>query len=187
MCLTLSTTIHHISLLISTPLAELLTFAGSRADTYEKQQAERRLINWATDDNGRTARQAVLHASSIFTLFRYRSSYGFHEPIAFFIATLTLFSYIHLAPVPIPKDVSDIEEPLRTIRLDKINSIEATQIWLEDDSGAIRGYLTDVGNINEPRIKKRLLQVASKSLLRLGAWSWSLGFTGILRSLENRI
>lgn len=176
------TTAYHVSLLNHTPVGDLVVFVSSRASNAEKLKAGDHLQTWATDDKGRTACSAVLHACAIFTLVRLRLCYGVHEPTALLVATLVLWAYNHLVSGSIEICANSV--PQTTVRLDQSWTVESGKTWLESAPGSIRGYLTEFGNINDPGFGKRLLDVACGTLSTMPAWGLSQGFIKFLRSLQ---
>lgn len=177
----ISTSAHHVSLLVFAPIEDLLNFAGSEPNSREKRDVEGRLLDWVADDNGRTARRAVLHACIIFASIRSRSCHNFHEPIAFLVATLTIWTYNHLTTA----QISGLQSARRTtLRLDGPWNQDTAELWMDGEPEHTQGYVTGVGDINEQSTGKRLLQVAREALLDLPAWGLSQGFAQFLDKLK---
>jgi hypothetical protein len=180
----ISTSAHHVSLLVFSPIEDLLNFAGSEFNSREKRDVEERLLDWVADDNGRTARRAVLHACIIFASIRSRSCYNFHEPIAFLVATLTIWTYNHLTTAQFSGSQSSRQT---TLRLDVSWNQDTAELWMDGEPEDTQGYLTGVGNINDQSSGKRLLQVAHETLLGLPAWGLSQGFAQFLDKLKGQM
>ncbi|KAF2429685.1 hypothetical protein EJ08DRAFT_272364 [Tothia fuscella] len=173
---TVFTTAHHVSLRNFAPVGDLLAFTSAPDDDSEKLQAEHRLLVWSADDNGRTARRAVLHACSLFTSIRNQSCGSFYEPVAFLVATLTIWTYNYL-----------VREPgNNAVPLDNVWGTEYARIWLEDCSHGVCGSLSDVGSINHPRAGKVLLEIAHKSLLQMTSWATSQEFALFIDRLQRK-
>jgi hypothetical protein len=178
--------IDNVHLILHAPLADLLDLARSQINN-RKNAAEvrQRLLHWIQEDDGRTARRAVLHASVLFSLVRRKSCHGFHEPFALLFSTLTIWAFIHLNSTLSSLNSSTDGERQQTIRLDKIRDERGIHDWVEYGS-RLRGHLTDVGNICGPGAGQRLLQVSCQSLLSMEVWTLSKGFANVLSSLKGR-
>jgi hypothetical protein len=175
------TSAQHVFLRVFSPIGDLLIFAGPSAEDSEKLEARERLIIWIEDDHGRTARRAVLHACTIFTLIRSNPCYSFHEPIAFLAATLTIWTYNWLTP---SMRQQNIASTYPVIQLDRIWSTKAAELWIDASPAAVRGYLTEVGCINDSKAAEALLDLACESLLLLSVWGLSQGFANFLNMLK---
>lgn len=179
------TSSHHVSLLVFLPVEDILNFAGLEPNSYEKREVEGRLLDWVADDNGRTARRAVLHACIIFASIRSHSCHNFHEPIAFFIATLTILIYNHLTTAQMMG--SPISHRTTTLHLDATWNQDTVELWMDGEPENTQGFLTGVGNINERGAGKRLLKVARERLWGLRAWGLSQGLAQFLDKLNGQM
>jgi hypothetical protein len=180
----ISTSAQHVSLLVFSPIEDLLNFAGSQPDSREKRDVEERLLDWIADDNGRPARRAVLHACIIFASIRSRSCHNFHEPIAFLVATLTIWTYNHLVTAQISG--SQNSQPA-VLRLDVPWNAKTAEHWMDGEPEDTQGYLAGVGDINERGAGKRLLKLAYETFLDLPAWGLSQGFAQFIDKLKGQM
>ena len=54
--------------------------------------------------------------------------------------------------------------PAVTLRLDQVSTAEEAKLWIENEPGTVRGYLSEVGDIHDHIAGKRLLSVAYQAL-----------------------
>jgi hypothetical protein len=186
MRLNLRAHVHHVAVLVHVPLSALLAYARAQAANIGVQKAQQELFAWMQEDNGRTARHAVLHAGILFSLIREQPCRGFHEPIALLIATLTLWAFHQLSYQRQPPLAHSREAIQTTVRLDRAHRTQASLSWIENGAD-LRGYLTDVGNICGPGAGKRLLQLSCRTLVAMDAWALSQGFLHVLSTLQMRL
>ncbi|KAE9378581.1 hypothetical protein N431DRAFT_307310, partial [Stipitochalara longipes BDJ] len=160
-----------VGLLLHAPFSDILVFAKSHINHHENGDARARVLSWIADDDGKTARRAILHASVLFSLVRRNACHGFHEPFALLIATLTLWAYLELASTEPVSNYYPIKHGT-TLRLDRSWNDMAATNWVEDPSD-LRAHLTDVGNIQSPGAVHRVLQASCRSLLSMEVWTLS--------------
>jgi len=183
----LETHIHLILLLLFLPIQDLLNFVRPDLCLQESQHARQKVTTWMQENDGQTARHAVVYASALFGKTRPRSSSAFYEPAAFLISTLTLWTFSQLSGCQdgIPDEVGlPSTQQLPTIRLDRIRADEIEE-WVKRGDN-IRGYLGDVGNINDSDTGNQLLRVAVGYLGAMETWALAQGFVSALSMLYDR-
>jgi hypothetical protein len=175
---------YHVLLLTVTPVDDIFKYTNPKASVEEHERAKASLTSWVSQQDGQTGRRAVLYACIVFSLTRMHSCRGFHEPIAFLVSTLTIWTYTRLKSGPNQQGQGTRQSHV-TIRLDRIWSDEAVEAWVQSQPDNTRGYLEGVGNINDSHSGQRLLQAASLSLSMMPAWrGLATGFARFIESLR---
>ena len=178
-------TAHHAGILLHAPMLEILNYTNYFATSRDITKFYERLTLWAEEDKGRTIRRAVFHAAILFGFISSRSCYGFHEPIAFMTATLTLWTFIDLCAKSQNKGSTSPQSNFQvTVRLDKLRGEDEALEWIERGH-QLRAHLTDIGNILSPGSSKRLIGVAWRTLESLTSWKFCRRFQAVLTALEN--
>ncbi|OCK79360.1 hypothetical protein K432DRAFT_383157 [Lepidopterella palustris CBS 459.81] len=176
-----------ISLLLFIPRKELLTFAHTHGTDQERYTSSARhvLALWMQAQDGQRARQAVIHAGTLFRLLRKHSCQGFHEPITALLVTLVVWAFNQLAPQDHSESVNGTGERGSMVRLDRVLSDEIVRAWIEGKQG-LNGHLTDVGNICGLDAGNRLLYVGGAVLRKMDTWALSQGLAVWLAQLRAR-
>ncbi|KAJ5456687.1 hypothetical protein N7530_011961 [Penicillium desertorum] len=181
--------LHAARLFLLAPFREMRSLATSLAT--EKQHWSKRhqtlewqyIWRWMKHDQYK-ARLSIIHAGvTLWHIHRY-STNAFHEPVAAFIAVLTLWAYGSCHPHT-SHESSPRAEPLREpsfIHLDRPCDDELVQLFVREGH-AMRGNITGVGDICGAEGPERVLRVGCEILSGLTAWSVSKKFAAILTRL----
>ncbi|KAJ5783004.1 hypothetical protein N7457_004778 [Penicillium paradoxum] len=132
------------------------------------------------------ARLSIIHAGVTLWHVRRYSTNAFHEPVAAFIAVLTLWAYgschgntsVESTPRSEP-----LHEP-SFVHLDRPCDDELVQLFVREGH-AMRGNVTGVGDICGSEGPERVLRVGCEILSGLTAWSVSKKFMAILARLAD--
>jgi hypothetical protein len=136
------------------------------------------------------ARLSVIHAGVTLWHIRRYSTNAFHEPVAAFIAVLTLWAYgschAHTSHGSTPRSQAR-SEPLHEpsfVHLDRPCDDELVQLFVREGH-SMRGNVTGVGDICGAEGPERVLRVGCEILSGLTAWSISKKFVAILTRLAD--
>ncbi|KAJ5747451.1 uncharacterized protein N7511_009147 [Penicillium nucicola] len=186
--------LHSARLFLLAPFREMRTLAISLATEklrYSKrhQSLEWQYIwRWMKHDQYK-ARLSIIHAGVTLWHVRRYSTNAFHEPLAAFIAVLTLWAYgschAQTSHESSPHSQAPRPEPLHEpsfIHLDRPCDDELVQLFVREGH-AMRGNVTGVGDICGVEGPERVLRVGCEILSGLTAWSVSKRFVAILTRL----
>ncbi|KGO50768.1 Transcription factor, fungi [Penicillium expansum] len=183
--------LHTARLFLLAPFREMRSLATSLAT--EKQRWGKRhqslewqyIWRWMKHDQYK-ARLSIIHAGVTLWHIRRYSTNAFHEPVAAFIAVLTLWAYgschPHTSHESSPR-AGQLHEP-SFIHLDRPCDDELVQLFVREGH-AMRGNVTGVGDICGPEGPERVLRVGCEILSGLTAWSISKKFVAILTRLAD--
>ncbi|KAJ5356208.1 hypothetical protein N7517_010817 [Penicillium concentricum] len=187
--------LHAARLLLLAPFREMRSLAISLAT--EKQRWSKRhqslewqyIWRWMKHDQYK-ARLSIIHAGVTLWHIRRYSTNAFHEPVAAFIAVLTLWAYgschAHTSHESSPRSQSRAE-PLHEpsfVHLDRPCDDELVQLFVREGH-AMKGNVTGVGDICGPEGPERMLRVGCEIISGLTAWSVSKKFVAILTRLAD--
>lgn len=155
------------------------------------------ITRWVKNDQYK-ARLAVIHAGSVLWHIRRYSAKTFHEPIAVFLATLTLWAYgsCHGAAIITtpssnnnPRQESNPLLPLHQptfIHLDRPCDDELIQLFVREGH-RMKGNMTGVGDICDQYGPEKVLREGARILADLTAWGISRSFGTMLTGLADRV
>jgi hypothetical protein len=130
------------------------------------------ILRWIKHDQYK-ARLAVIHAGSVLYHVRKYSINAFHEPVATYLAILTLWAYGLCYKQAFPDVAARINsgEPSESavITLDQPCSDELVQSFVREGQ-MMRGVLTNAGDICAPHGPEQILRVGCETLGSLHAW-----------------
>ncbi|KAL4968821.1 putative C2H2 transcription factor [Aspergillus stella-maris] len=136
------------------------------------------ILRWIKHDQYK-ARLAVIHAGSVLYHVRKFSTNAFHEPVATYLAILTLWAYgtcyQQASPdlaTPASTSSTQLRDPStapNVINLDQPCSDELVQSFVREGQ-AMKGMLTGVGDICAPQGPEQILRVGCETLAGLRAW-----------------
>ncbi|KGO74320.1 Transcription factor, fungi [Penicillium italicum] len=183
--------LHTARIFLLAPFREIRSLATSLAT--KKQRWDKRhqslewqyIWRWMKHDQYK-ARLSIIHAGVTLWHIRRYSTNAFHEPVAAFIAVLTLWAYGSCHPRT-SHESSPRAEPLHEpsfIHLDRPCDDELVQLFVREGH-AMRGNVTGVGDICGPEGPERVLRVGCEILSGLTAWSVSKKFVAILTRLAD--
>ncbi|KAL0765893.1 hypothetical protein CaCOL14_011634 [Colletotrichum acutatum] len=163
---------HAFSLLLHMPLRVLTAFSGWGVSPQVREAADRRLALWLRQNEAK-ARVIVYHAARLFSYIRNYPTCGHHENNALLYATLSMWIHTLFN--------RHQTSALRTLRLDKPNHQEALVQWLSVDFD-FRLYVAGIGDLNDERASKRLVQESVRILTRKSGWSLGLAVSMVMRA-----
>ncbi|KAG0157526.1 hypothetical protein PDIDSM_4711 [Penicillium digitatum] len=183
--------LHTARLYLLAPFREMRSLAISLAT--EKQRWSKRhqslewqyIWRWMKHDQYK-ARLSIIHAGVTLWHIRRYSKNAFHEPVAAFVAVLTLWAYGSCHPHT-SHESSPRAEPLHDpshICLDRPSDDELVQRFVREGH-AMRGNVTGVGDICDLEGPERVLRVGCEVLSGMTAWSVSKKFLAILTRLAD--
>ncbi|KAL2864702.1 putative C2H2 transcription factor [Aspergillus lucknowensis] len=132
------------------------------------------ILRWIKHDQYK-ARLAVIHAGSVLYHVRKYSTNAFHEPVATYLAILTLWAYglcYKQASPDLAARISSARDPSiepPVINLDQPCSDELVQSFVREGQ-TMKGILTNVGDICAPHGPEQILRVGCETLGRLHSW-----------------
>ncbi|KAL2821597.1 fungal-specific transcription factor domain-containing protein [Aspergillus granulosus] len=131
------------------------------------------VLRWIKHDQYK-ARLAVIHAGSVLYHVRKYSTNAFHEPVATYLAILTLWAYglcYKQAFPDIAARLNSSGDPSEAsvITLDQPCSDELVQSFVREGQ-MMRGFLTNAGDICAPQGAEQILRVGCETLGSLQAW-----------------
>ncbi|KAJ5177863.1 uncharacterized protein N7500_000562 [Penicillium coprophilum] len=187
--------LHAARILLLAPFREIRSLATSLAT--EKQRWSKRhqslewqyIWRWMKHDQYK-ARLSIIHAGVTLWHVRRYSTNAFHEPVAVFIAVLTLWAYgschassSHESSPHSQARAEPLHEP-RFVHLDRPCDDELVQLFVREGH-AMRGNVTGVGDICGLEGPERMLRVGCEIISGLTAWSVSKKFAAILTRLAD--
>lgn len=191
--------LHTARLVLLVPFREIRNLAMSLARqevSWEKlnQTPEwRHVWRWGKHDQYK-ARLSIIHAGSVIWYVRRYSTNAFHEPIAVFLATLTLWAYglCHQSQDQ-PDSPSSQHATLTSsasptfIHVDRPCDDEIVQLFVRVGQ-TMRGNVTGVGDICGPHGPSRILQEGIHILSGLvSAWGVAREYIDILSRMGNQV
>ncbi|KAL4975380.1 fungal-specific transcription factor domain-containing protein [Aspergillus desertorum] len=142
------------------------------------------VLRWIKHDQYK-ARLAVIHAGSVLYHVRKYSTNAFHEPVATYLAILTLWAYGLCYKQASPDTTASRHDSLAgssVINLDQPCSDELVQSFVREGQ-KMKGMLTNVGDICAPHGPDQILRVGCETLARLHAWGIAKEFMVTLMRL----
>ncbi|KAL5341555.1 fungal-specific transcription factor domain-containing protein [Aspergillus crustosus] len=142
------------------------------------------ILRWIKHDQYK-ARLAVIHAGSVLYHVRKYSTNAFHEPVATYLAILTLWAYGLCYKQASPDLVTARSElPIEpaVINLDRPCSDELVQSFVREGQ-TMKGMLTNVGDICASRGPEQILRIGCETLACLPSWGIAKEFMMTLMKL----
>ncbi|KAF5268201.1 hypothetical protein FOXYS1_909 [Fusarium oxysporum] len=174
---------HIIGVVVHVPLKDLTAFSGWRVSRLKQQETRRKLMTWVSS-HGDSAREAALHAGTLFRLCWCHSTSGYQEPSAILIAALALWVYnSSLAGCKSAgREAYGEKQTPPTFRLG--NEIDEDEVldWVHEGKQA-RPFVVGVGNINAPGGYWKVVNQAITFLASLKEWPISQVFSSDLKDL----
>ncbi|KAB8241519.1 hypothetical protein BDV35DRAFT_384851 [Aspergillus flavus] len=185
--------LHEARIILLVPFHEIKTLVTSLATEKVQWSARQQTIEWHyilrwIKHDQYKARLAVIHAGASLWHVRRYSTDAFHEPVAVFLAILTLWAYgmCHSQVFPDIKSRGGPDENLPSeptfFHIDRPCDDELVQIFVRGGQG-MKGNVTGVGDICAPEGPERILQVGCETLAGLTSWGISKRFIAILTRL----
>ncbi|KAL4890221.1 hypothetical protein BDV59DRAFT_185071 [Aspergillus ambiguus] len=181
--------LHEARLILLSPFREIRTLATSLAtnrihwdDRYETIEWHY-ILRWMKNDQYK-ARLAILHSGNTLWHVRRYVANTFHEPVAVFLATLTLWAYGLCNAEVFPDASAAIHGPKApaTIQLDIPCDDQLVQMFVREGHRMV-GKVTGVGDICGPYGPERILKMGCETLVNLSSWGISRRLAGILTEL----
>ncbi|KAI9928264.1 hypothetical protein MW887_002297 [Aspergillus wentii] len=181
--------LHVARIVLLTPFREIRSLATSLAmekirwGEHQQTIEWHYILRWIKHDQYK-ARLAIIHAGTTLWHIRRYSRNSFHEPMATFLAILTLWTY-GKCNIRTPRDSNLIagSKPDPTfIHLDRPCDDELVQLFVREGQTMV-GNLTGAGDICAPQGPERVLRVGCEILEILSSWSISKKFIVILTRL----
>ncbi|KAF9894600.1 hypothetical protein FE257_006488 [Aspergillus nanangensis] len=181
--------LHEARIILLTPYREIRTLATllatKQAHWTERQQTMEwhYILRWIKHDQYK-ARLAVVHSGTTLWHVRRYAANTFHETVAVFLATLTLWAY-GLCHGQVFQDIEpehhrSIER--RSIHLDGPFNDELYQTFVREGE-VMRAVVTDVGDICGPHGPEEVLQFGCAILHKLSSWGISKRLIAVLTQL----
>ncbi|RDW62971.1 putative C2H2 transcription factor [Aspergillus mulundensis] len=142
------------------------------------------VLRWIKHDQYK-ARLAVIHAGSVLYHVRKFSTKAFHEPVATYLAILTLWAYglcYKQASPELTAAQRDSSTGPSTINLDQPCSDELVQSFVREGQ-RMKGMLTNVGDICAPHGPEQILRAGCETLSSLHSWGIAKEFMVTLMRL----
>ncbi|OGM43475.1 C2H2 type zinc finger domain protein [Aspergillus bombycis] len=185
--------LHEARIILLVPFHEIKTLVTSLATEKVRWSARQQTIEWHyilrwIKHDQYKARLAVIHAGASLWHVRRYSTNAFHEPVAVFLAIITLWAYgmCHSQVFPDVRSRGGTDENLPSeptfFHIDRPCDDELVQIFVRGGQG-MKGNVTGVGDICAPEGPKRILQVGCETLTGLNSWGISKRFIAILTRL----
>ncbi|CAI7597272.1 unnamed protein product [Penicillium pancosmium] len=188
--------LHTARLVLLAPFREIRSLANSlatdRSQWSKRQQAlEWQYIwRWVKHDQYK-ARLSIIHAGVTLWHIRRYSTNAYHEPVAAFLAVLTLWAYgsCHTtgSQESSPRSETnrgDVSQEPSFIHLDRPCDDELVQLFVREGY-AMRGNVTGVGDICSPEGPERILRMGCETLSGLTAWGISKKLIATLTQLAD--
>lgn len=166
-------------------LATLLAMGKIRWIEHQRALEWHYIRRWIKHDQYK-ARLAVVHAGTILWRIRLYPTHAFHEPVAVFLAVLTLWAYgschAQVSNAHTPSQIPPPYPSYEIIHLDRPCDDEFVQRFVRDGQ-TIKAGLTGVGDLCASPGPERVLQVGCEILSGLTSWGISGEFVVILTKL----
>lgn len=172
--------LHASRLVLLTPFQEIRSLATSLALKKVRWTEHQRTIEWNyiwrwVKHDQYKARLAIIHAGTTLWHVRRYSTNAFHEPIAAFLAILTLWAYGYchgqMMQKPRPHQTESRSDP-SFIHLDRPCDDELVQLFVREGQN-MKGNVTGVGDICAVSGPERVLRVGCETLAGLTSWGVS--------------
>ncbi|KAE8165300.1 fungal-specific transcription factor domain-containing protein [Aspergillus tamarii] len=185
--------LHEARIILLVPFREIKTLVTSLATEKVRWSARQQtlewhyILRWIKHDQYK-ARLAVIHAGASLWHVRRYSTDAFHEPVAVFLAILTLWAYgmCHSQVFPDIRSRGGPDENLPSeptfFHIDRPCDDELVQIFVRGGQG-MKGNMTGVGDICAPEGPRRILHVGCETLSGLTSWGISKRFIAIMTRL----
>lgn len=184
--------LHASRLVLLTPFREIRSLASSLALERTPWSEHRRTIEWHyiwrwVKHDQHKARLAIIHAGTTLWHVRRYSTNAFHEPMAAFDATLTLwaYGYCHGQMAQYTAHAESRSDP-SFIHLDRPCDDELVQLFVREGR-TMKGNVTGVGDICAPGGPERVLRVGCETLASLTSWGISKRCIAILSGLADQV
>ncbi|KAJ5101781.1 hypothetical protein NUU61_004003 [Penicillium alfredii] len=186
--------LHAARLILFVPFREIRSLATSLATGKLRWSKLHQSIEWQyiwrwTKHDQYKARLSIIHAGTTLWHVRHYSTNAFYEPVAVFLAVLTLWAYGSCqshAPNESGTHIAQREalpEP-SFVHLDRPCDDELVQLFVQEGH-AMRGNVTGVGDISAREGPKKILKIGCETLSSLTAWGISKRFIAILTRLAD--
>ena len=188
--------LHAARLVLLAPFREIRSLATSLATDQLRWSKRHQAIEWQyiwrwVKHDQYKARLSIIHAGATLWHARRYSTNAFHEPVAVFLAVLTLWAYgschAHATQGSIPhlqmSGIELLEEP-SFVHLDRPCDDELVQLFVREGH-SMQGNVTGVGDICASEGPERILRVGCEMLSSLTAWGISKRFIAILTRLAD--
>lgn len=185
--------LHAARVVLLAPFREIRSLAAALATEKLPWSRRYQAIEWQyiwrwTKHDQYKARLSIIHAGTTLWHVRRYSTNAFHEPVATFLAVLTLWAYgscyaheaHHHESRPEPSHDPSF------IHLDRPCDDELVQLFVREGH-AMRGNVTGVGDICAPDGPERILRVGCETLSSLSAWGISRQLISILSRLADLV
>ncbi|KAJ5098472.1 hypothetical protein N7532_005473 [Penicillium argentinense] len=188
--------LHASRLVLLAPFREIRSLATSLATEKLRWSKRHQVLEWQyiwrwVKHDQYKARLSIVHAGVTLWHVRRYSTNAFHEPVAAFLAVLTLWAYgtchTNGSQESSPHSQAPRAEPLQEpsfIHLDRPCDDELVQLFVREGH-VMRGNVTGVGDICAPEGPERILRVGCETLSRLTAWGLSKEFIRVLTCLAD--
>ncbi|KKK23571.1 hypothetical protein ARAM_001318 [Aspergillus rambellii] len=145
------------------------------------------ILRWINHDQYK-ARLAIIHAGLVLWHVRRFKTNAFHEPVATYLAILTLWAY-GLSYSQAPPDITTHGDTSREssgeaaiINLDQPCDDDLVQLFVRDGQN-MRGILAGVGDLCSLHGTEQILRVGCETLAGLSSWGISKEFMVVLMKL----
>ncbi|KAE8146822.1 C2H2 type zinc finger domain protein [Aspergillus avenaceus] len=185
--------LHEARIILLAPIREIRTLVTSlesgkvRWDERQKAIEWHYILRWMRHDQYK-ARLAIIHAGASLWYVRRYSTDAFHEPVAIFLAIITLWAYglchSDVFPQAEHQDGSNHKPPNDPafFHIDRPCDDELVQLFVREGH-AMKGNVTGVGDICAPEGPERILQVACDTFAGLVSWEISKRYTATLNNI----
>ncbi|CAG8124194.1 unnamed protein product [Penicillium salamii] len=190
--------LHAARLILLAPFREMRSLATALATEKLPWSKRHQSLEWQyvrrwIEHDQYKARLSIIHAGVTLWHIRRYSTNAFHEPVAIFIAVLTLWAYgachAHASheSTPLSHSQTPRVEPghdSRLIHLDRPCDDELVQLFVREGH-SMRASLSGVGDLCGAEGPERLLRVGCGILSEMNAWGTSSKFAAILSRLAD--
>lgn len=190
--------LHVARLILLAPFREMRSLATALATEKLPWSKRHQSLEWQyvrrwIEHDQYKARLSIIHAGVTLWHIRRYSTNAFHEPVAIFIAVLTLWAYgachAHASheSTPLSHSQTPRVEPghdSRLIHLDRPCDDELVQLFVREGH-SMRASLSGVGDLCGAEGPERLLRVGCGILSEMNAWGTSSKFAAILSRLAD--
>ena len=186
--------LHTARIILLAPFREIRLLVNSLATQKVNWEDRQQVIEWHyilrwIKHDQYKARLAVIHAGSVLYHVRKYSTNAFHEPVATYLAILTLWAYglcYKQASPDVTATRHDSSVGPSVINLDQPCSDELVQSFVREGQ-KMKGMLTNVGDICAPHGPEQILRVGCETLGRLRSWGIAKEFMVTLMRLAELV
>jgi hypothetical protein len=190
--------LHTARLVLLAPFREIRSLATSLATDRSKWSKRQQSLEWQyiwrwVKHDQYKARLSIIHAGVTLWHIRRYSTSAYHEPVAAFLAVLTLWAYgschTNGSQDSSPRSETnrgDVSQEPSFIHLDRPCDDELVQLFVREGY-AMRGNVTGVGDICSPEGPERILRMGCETLSGLTAWGISKKLIATLTQLADII